>query len=111
MSPNNFVVHPGSMSLLSWNCRGLGNPQTVNALKKVIRLEDPGVVFLLETKSDVDWVIFVRDQCGFSESFIVPSDGLRGGLALFWKSEIRMGVRNSSLSYIDAVLEGDSLGC
>ena len=111
MSPNNFVVHPGSMSLLSWNCRGLGNPQTVNALKKVIRLEDPGVVFLLETKSDVDWVIFVRDQCGFSESFIVPSDGLRGGLALFWKSEIRMGVRNSSLSYIDAVVEGDSLGC
>ena len=70
------------------------------------------IVFLLETKLDVDWVKFVRDQCGFSESFIVLSDGLRGGLALFWKSEIRMVVRNSSLSYIDAVVEGDSsLGC
>ena len=99
------------MTLLSWNCRGLENPQTVNALKKVIRLEDPEVVFLLETKSDVNWVNFVCDQCGFFESFIVPIDGLRGGLALFWKSEIRIGVRNSSLSDIDAVVEGDSLGC
>ena len=49
------------MSLLSWNCRGLGNPQTVNALKKVIRLEDPNLVFLMETKSDEEWVKIVRN--------------------------------------------------
>lgn len=40
------------MSLLSWKCRGLGNPQTINALKNVIRLEDPTTVFLMETKSN-----------------------------------------------------------
>ena len=99
------------MSLLSWNYRGLGNPQTVNALKKAIRIEDPIVVFFMETKSNEDWVKMVRDQCGFKDSFIVPSDGLGGGLALFWKSEIKMVVHNSSLSYIDAVVErGSRLG-
>ena len=44
------------MSLLSWNCRGLENPQTVNALKKAIKIEDPTIVFLMETKSDVEWM-------------------------------------------------------
>ena len=41
------------MSLLSWNCQGLG---IVNVLKKIIRLEKPKFVFLMETKSDVDWM-------------------------------------------------------
>ena len=51
------------MSILSWNCRGLGNPQTVNASKKVIRLEDPSFVFLMETKLNVDWMRSVRERC------------------------------------------------
>ena len=100
------------MSLLSWNCRGLGNPQTVNTLKKVIRLEDPNLVFLMETKSDKEWVKIVRDQCGFKDSYVVPSDGLKGGLALFWKSDIKVDVLNSSLSFIDALIKGgDRIGC
>ena len=49
------------MSLLSWNYRGLGNPQTVSALKNVIRLEKPKIVFLMETKSYVDWMKVIRD--------------------------------------------------
>ena len=52
------------MSLLSWNCRGLG---IVNVLKKIIRLEKPKFVFLMETKSDVDWMKVIRDRCGFQE--------------------------------------------
>ena len=41
------------MSALSWNCRGLGNPFTVNALHKIVKEEDPTLVFLMETKYDV----------------------------------------------------------
>jgi len=75
------------MSLLSWNCRGLGNFQTVNALKKVIRIEDSIIVFLIETKSNEDWMKMVRDQCGFKQNFVVPNIGLSGGLALFGRTE------------------------
>ena len=30
-----------TMSAISWNCRGLGNPLTVNALQKVVLEKDP----------------------------------------------------------------------
>lgn len=71
------------MSFLSCNCRGLRNPQTINTLKKVTRLEKPKFVFLMETKPDVDWMKVIGDQCGFKEGFIVPSEGSSGGLAFF----------------------------
>ena len=74
------------MSLLSWNCRGLGNSQIVNVLKNVIRIEKPKFIFLMETKSNVDWIKVIRDRCGFKEGFIVPSEGSSGDLALFWDS-------------------------
>ena len=41
------------MSAISWNCRGLGNPLTVNNLQKVVLEKDPTLVFLIETKFDV----------------------------------------------------------
>lgn len=70
--------------MLSWNCQGLGNPQTINALKEVIGVEDPNIVFLMKTKYDRDWMEKVRDQCGFKQVLIVPSRGSKGGLAQFW---------------------------
>ena len=37
------------MSLLWWNCRGLGNPQTIQELDDLVQAQDPVVVFLAET--------------------------------------------------------------
>lgn len=37
------------MSLLCWNCRGLGNPQTIQELGDLIQAQDPVVVFIVET--------------------------------------------------------------
>ena len=49
------------MSLISWNCRGLGNPRTVKVLQKVIQCEEPILVFLMETKLNKDTVEKVCD--------------------------------------------------
>jgi len=38
------------MSILTWNYQGLGNPQTVKALKRAMKKKDPICVFLMETK-------------------------------------------------------------
>ena len=38
---------------------------------------------------------------------MVPSIGLSGGLALFWKEGIKMEVNKSGLSHIDAFVRGD----
>lgn len=37
------------MSCLSWNCRGLGNPSTVRALRELIRTQKADIVLLHET--------------------------------------------------------------
>ena len=99
------------MSLLSWNCRRLGNRQTVRALEKVINKQDSNIVFVMETKSDGLDVLKVRDWCKYKNSFIVPSRGSSGGLALFWKKEIRLDIQTYSHSHIDAWVDGgDGIG-
>ena len=94
------------MSLLSWNCRRLRNQRTVNALKKIIKAQVPNLVFLMETKSDTDWMEYIRDQCEFKNGFFVPSDGSSGGLALLWRKEVIVHIQNYSSSLIDAFVDG-----
>lgn len=39
----------GTMSILSWNCRGLGNPKAVPNIKDLVRSSHAEVIFLFET--------------------------------------------------------------
>ena len=96
------------MNLLSWNCQELGNLRTINALKEVIKKEDPKLVFLIETKSNMEWMIMVRDKCEFKNGFFVSSNGANGGLALLWKEEIQLDIQTYSQTHIDALVEGEA---
>ena len=96
------------MNLLSWNCRGLGNLWTVNALKEVVKKEDPKVVFLMETKSNEVWMKMVRDKCEFKHGVFVSSNGMSGGLAMLWKEEVKLDVQTYSETHIDALVDGGS---
>ena len=40
------------MSLLLWNCRGLGNPRTENELVRLIQGKGPSIVFIAETRAN-----------------------------------------------------------
>ena len=100
------------MSLLSWNCRGLGNLQTVKALEKVVKKEDPNIVFLMETWSNREWMEQVKDRCKMKYGLIVPSNGSKGGLAMLWKEGIKVDVKTFSQDHIDAWVEGGwDVGC
>ena len=46
------------MSCLSWNYRGLGNPQIEDGLVALVGNKDPKLVFLMETK--VEKVVLER---------------------------------------------------
>lgn len=37
-------------------------------------------------------MFIVRDKCGFKDGLMVPSRGKRGGLAMFWKEEIKLDI-------------------
>jgi hypothetical protein len=71
------------MRCIWWNCRGLGNPETVRELHDLVRLEAPAVVFLSETKITAERVRGMTRLLGFAGCLAIDSDGLSGGLALF----------------------------
>lgn len=96
------------MSLLSWNYRRFGNLRPVNALKEVVKKKDLKIVFLMETKSNDEWMVMVCDKCGFKHGLFVPSDGSSGGLAMLWKENVVLHVQTFSKSHIDAWVDGGS---
>ncbi len=66
---------PNPMIALSWNCRGLGNPGTIQALKKMVHQEASNLVFLMETKVIAKQMMKIRVSLGFQHGFLVPSEG------------------------------------
>ena len=68
---------------------GLGNLQTIKALKKVVNKEEPIIFFLMETKSSREWMKKVKERCKMKNVLIVPSNGSRGGMAMLWKEGVK----------------------
>ena len=57
------------MSLLVWNCCGLGNPRTGKELEVLIRAKDPSIVFLAETLVDEARLKEVQRNINFDNLF------------------------------------------
>ena len=93
------------MSLLIWNCRGLGNPRTVRELGDYIRAKDPSVMFLVETWTNNDRLHQVLRNFDFVNKWVVHSSNRGGGLVLLWKEDIRITVEDSSKYYTDVLVE------
>lgn len=77
--------------ILSWNCRGLGSPKAVNALRRIVINENPLVIFLQETKMHAHEMEKIKVKLKYSSMVAVGCirDGRRrsGGLALLWTKE------------------------
>jgi exonuclease III len=82
------------MSVLSWNCRGLGNPGTVRDLHRMVKEKGPDLVFLMETKMQNKKCDFIRIKLGFDYMFGVDSVGRSGGLLLLWKNDYNVAIQN-----------------
>ncbi|XP_019184584.1 PREDICTED: uncharacterized protein LOC109179530 [Ipomoea nil] len=89
------------MSMLSWNCRGLGNPWTVREVVDMVSRKQPDFVFLMETKVARDHAERLRVTMGFEGLFYVDNDGLSGGLALLWKKNSTARLLSYSKNYVD----------
>ncbi|XP_056685630.1 uncharacterized protein [Spinacia oleracea] len=75
------------MNTLAWNCRGIGNPRAVRALRNWCSSFGPDLLFISETKINKETVEKLKDKFGFDNAIGVSSRGLSGGLCMFWKSE------------------------
>jgi hypothetical protein len=98
------------MKFLSWNCRGLGNPPAVRALKKLLKLHCPDVVFLMETKlSAIDKKAKSILSCGPISNFFmvdcsISSSNISGGLALLWNNNVNITIIKSNKMIIDCYI-------
>lgn len=96
------------MSVLAWNCRGLGCPRTVRELKSIITKKHPQFVFIMETKIDRARADSLKTLLGFENLFYVNNRGLSGGLALYWKGKNCASLISYSSNHVDiSVNTGD----
>jgi hypothetical protein len=75
------------MIAISWNFRGLGNPQTVKDLRRLVKAKRPTMIFLMETKLRQIKMEKIICTLGFNNLLVVDSIGKSGGLALLWNDE------------------------
>lgn len=92
------------MSCLGWNGQGLGNQKAVRELRSIVKQEGPALVFVMETKISADRVKAMRTLLGFAGCFAVNSEGLSGGIGLFWLDDFDVDVKNFSTGHIDAMV-------
>lgn len=71
------------MTTLSWNCRGLGNQETIRELHELVTSKRPNFIFLIETKIKKERVFKIRKELGFAGGFAVDPIGIGGGLLFF----------------------------
>ena len=99
------------MIALLWNCRGLGKPSAVQALKDLIRSYKPSLVFLTETKLCERRMLSLKFSLGFNSCFAVDRIGFGGGLALLWNSNLDVSLQSFSVGHIDAYIKCDDADC
>ncbi|KAK8515965.1 hypothetical protein V6N12_066803 [Hibiscus sabdariffa] len=90
------------MVILAWNIRGLGNIETTQALRNSIQKFQPDIVFLSETKQQRKYLEKTKVKMKLTYSYYVESDGLVGGLSLWWSKETQITILRSGKHFIDA---------
>lgn len=104
-----MAAPPLIMSILSWNCQGLGAPWKVQLLQDVIRQERPSVIFLCETLSSKKQMESIRMQINFQGMLVVEPQGRSGGFALLWRINDHVKLLSLSQNHIDMEIAQDDM--
>ena len=92
------------MSCLSWNCRGLGSPETVRLLTDLVREKKPEVIFLSETFCTSARISEIANKLNYEGSYGVDCRGHNAGLGLIWRCKDKVTILGSHDRYIDATV-------
>ncbi|KAL4319670.1 hypothetical protein GQ457_18G004510 [Hibiscus cannabinus] len=89
------------MKILCWNCRGLGNPTTVQFLGNIIAQHDPDLVFLCETHLKQSSSSRIQFALNLDGCFVVDYGSGCTGLMLLWNRRITVNLLLYSSIHID----------
>ena len=101
------VALRSQMTILAWNCWGLGSSLPVRTLTDEVKMRDPLMVFLAETKTGESRIKGVWNKIGYTQGITVSSDRRSEGLALMWKEGTKICFKSCSNSHIDVVVNGE----
>lgn len=95
------------MSLLSWNCRGLGRSQdlTINRLMEIRKKYFPELLFLMETMHKRNDLVDIQVWLGYDHVHTVNPVGKSGGLAVFWKNSGLVNIVSSNKNMVDLLFQ------
>jgi hypothetical protein len=86
---------------------GAGEPRTVHDLCSLVKQHHPKLVFLSETKMSDSRASNLRWRLGLRNYLAVSSNGLSGGLALFWDENLDISLLSQGERYIDVGIKED----
>lgn len=89
------------MSILSWNCLGLGTPWTLQFLKEIVLQKRPNYIFLCEIFCKNKTVEKVRNMLRFDGMVVVESQGHGGGVAMLWRNKNDVTLNSLNKNHID----------
>ena len=92
------------MSILAWNCRGLGSPPVVRILIDEEKSKNQILVFLVETKASSSRMKGFMRKLEMTQGINVPRDSKSGGLAMIWKEGADIRFKSCSNLHIDMVV-------
>ena len=76
------------MKLVSWNLRGLNSPGKLRMLKNMIKMENPQMCFLQETKCNSSTLESILSKAWPGcHSVAVDTSGASRGLAIAWNTQ------------------------
>ena len=77
------------MKLVSWNCRGLGNPSKIEVVKDLLKAEPSVILMLQETKIEGQALLETsRSKWNKRTGKAVSARGTSGGLATLWIKDL-----------------------
>ncbi|KAJ1377318.1 Endonuclease/exonuclease/phosphatase superfamily [Sesbania bispinosa] len=98
------LAPPSAMSFISWNCRGLAVPSTIQELQDLRKVKKSSIIFLAETRATKEKVEKLQTKFRFRHSFCINPIGLSGGLCLLWNNSITLEILSHSQNYIHTAI-------
>jgi exonuclease III len=89
------------MSIISWNCRGMGSPSTIPNIKYLLRTYKPDGIILYETMTTLNKIEELKYLLGYDCCFASDREGRGGGIAFLWRESLNCTITNYSLNHID----------
>ncbi|KAL0417103.1 UNVERIFIED_CONTAM: hypothetical protein Slati_3542200, partial [Sesamum latifolium] len=86
--------------------QGLRAPWTVRKLQELVRLHNPCLVFLSETKCSSRRGEMLKEKMNYF-GLVVPSRGRSEGLFLLWRKDVEVWIQSFSNHHIDATVRED----